>query len=111
MNNEELMAIDKAIKDLEELKNTLHYYHRVAMREAIDLGIEALKVIQEQGEEKMHIEVELLKRLDDISYSSFVISEYERACNFIKKHLPQETGWVVYVRIVEDKEVLSREAK
>ena len=37
------MTIDTDISHLEELSETLHYYHRAAMKEALSHGIEALK--------------------------------------------------------------------
>jgi len=37
------MTIDEAISNLAELSETLHYYHSATMKEAIKLGIEALK--------------------------------------------------------------------
>ena len=51
----------------------------------------------------MHIEVEILKQVGGISSSLFKIDreDYEKAADFIKRHLPSEIGWSVDVCIIE----------
>ena len=41
------MTIDEAIKHLGELSGITHYYHRASMKEALSLGIGALKRLRD----------------------------------------------------------------